>query len=242
MKTLVETARRFWPLRQPLLLIVLVLFSASCWAFVEIADEVMEGDSHEIDRRILLALRSPGSLDDPVGPRWLEELMRDFTALGGTGIVILVSVIAVTLLWVTLNVRYARLLMIALAGAFLVSLTMKYLFDRPRPDLVPHGSIVYTRSFPSGHSMVSACVYLTLAAILAEIVQPPRLKWFFVVVALAITFLVGCSRVYLGVHWPSDVLAGWTAGGAWALACWLVARLLYLRTLRIATSEPRGNE
>jgi undecaprenyl-diphosphatase len=114
----------------------------------------------------------------------------------------------------------------SVAGGTLVSLILKSLFQRPRPDLVPHGAYVSTTSFPSGHSMLSAVTYLTLGALLARSHSRKRLKTYFLLLAFLLTFMVGVSRVYLGVHWPTDVLAGWTAGATWAIVCWLVARRL----------------
>lgn len=217
-------------LQEPVVIGMLLLSSVSVWAFCELADDVMEGESHALDERILLSLRTPGDSSDPLGPKWFEELMRDFTALGGMGIVFLFSLLAVTLLWVTQNRRLSILLLIALAGAFLLSMGLKSWFDRPRPSLVPHGSYVYTKSFPSGHSMMAAAMYLTMGVTFAQFVASLRVKAFFLIVAVFLTLSVGISRVYLGVHWPSDVLAGWAAGSAWALACWSIARILHLRS------------
>ena len=119
--------------------------------------------------------------------------------------------------------RTALLLLLSCTGGILLSTALKYGFDRPRPDLVSHGSVVYTASFPSGHSMMAAAVYLTLGALLASVEPDYRAKIFLLTVALVLSVLVGVSRVYLGVHWPTDVLAGWSAGAAWAIACWIVA-------------------
>jgi undecaprenyl-diphosphatase len=111
----------------------------------------------------------------------------------------------------------------------LLSTLLKDVFDRPRPSVVPHLSYVATSSFPSGHSLMAAVVYLTLGSLLARLVQSARLKLYFLSVAVVLACLVGMSRVYLGVHYPTDVLAGWAAGLAWAVLCWLLARYLQQR-------------
>jgi undecaprenyl-diphosphatase len=133
--------------------------------------------------------------------------------------------------YLLLNRRYRimTLVIIAVGGGTLLSFLLKGGFDRPRPELVPYGSYVYTASFPSGHSMMSAVVYLTLGALLASIFPKRRTKAYFLTIAVVTTLAVGVSRVYMGVHWPSDVLGGWTLGAAWALLCWLVARWLQMR-------------
>jgi undecaprenyl-diphosphatase len=123
----------------------------------------------------------------------------------------------------------AALLIVAVVGGLLISSLLKAGFDRPRPDLVPHGSIVSSRSFPSGHSMLSAVTYLTIGAISARLREDRRVKIYILVMAVLTTMLVGISRVYLGVHWPTDVLAGWTIGAAWALLCWFSTLFLQAR-------------
>jgi undecaprenyl-diphosphatase len=114
----------------------------------------------------------------------------------------------------------------SVVSGLILSNVLKAFFHRPRPDLVPFGSYVSTSSFPSGHSMLSAVTYLTLGALLARSHRRTRVRAFLLLFAGFVSFLVGLSRVYLGVHWPTDVLAGWTAGASWALLCWLVARRL----------------
>ena len=214
---------------EPMILGALVLCAMAVSAFIEIADDVMEGDTEQIDRRILLMMRQPGDLSDPIGPRWLEEMMRDFTGLGGIAILTLITLAAIFYL---LMVRKGKSALYLLACAFfgtVMSNLLKMGFDRPRPDLVPHDTVVYTMSFPSGHSMMAAVIYLTIGAMLARVQPNHRLKIYIMALAVIITVLIGCSRVYLGVHWPSDVLAGWTAGGTCALVFWLGARLLEKR-------------
>ena len=110
-----------------------------------------------------------------------------------------------------------------------MNVTLKMLIDRPRPSVVPHLSQTLTTSFPSGHSMMSAVVYLTLGALLSRLVAKRRLKLYFLAVAVLLTLLTGMSRVLMGVHYPTDVLAGWAAGCVWASLCWLAARQLQRR-------------
>ena len=196
------------------------------WLFVLIASEVTGGDTVTFDRAILLALRNPNDLADPIGPSWIEESARDFTGLGGHAILGFVTLATIAYLVMTGRRGAAWLVVAAIGGGMLASALLKVGFERPRPDLVPHGVRVYTASFPSGHAMLSAVTYLTLGALLARLHRSRRVKLFFLGLALVLTILIGCSRVYLGVHWPSDVLAGWCCGAAWAAACWYAALLL----------------
>jgi len=210
-------------------LILLALIIGSVWIFLEIADEVIEGGTHPVDTWLMLAMRNPNDIDDPAGPRWLEELGRDFTALGGTGILTFVTLAVVGYLWLNRKYRLMVFIVIAVGGGTLISFLLKSGFDRPRPELFPQGSYVYTASFPSGHSMMSATAYLTLGALLTRIHPNRRTKIYILTVSILTAFAVGVSRVYMGVHWPSDVAAGWALGTAWALICWLVARWMQQR-------------
>jgi undecaprenyl-diphosphatase len=212
-------------------LLSVVVLSAGAWAFVELADEVTEGESLSIDETVLLSLRNPGDLSDPIGPGWVEEMGRDFTALGSMGVLTLITLAVLGYLLLARRNRACLFTLIAVSGGMLLSTLLKMGFDRARPDLVPHDTVVYTASFPSGHSMMAAVTYLTLAAILSRVHGSHLLKAYLLIIAAVITLLVGASRVYLGVHWPTDVLAGWAAGAAWAALCWLVARALQRRNV-----------
>lgn len=223
-------------------LLVIVLVAGGIWLFAAIADEVNEGDTHQVDEEILLALRNPADRSDPLGPRWLEEMERDFTALGGVGVLLLLTGAVSVYLVLDGKNRAAVLVLLAVGGALIGSNLLKHGFQRPRPELVPHGSYVYTTSFPSGHSMMSAATYLTLGALMARVQKRRRVKIFLLAFAALLTLVVGISRVYLGVHWPTDVLAGWTAGGVWALLIWLLARWLQHRGQVETENEPAPDE
>lgn len=212
--------------RELSVLVVLFIILCSLWGFVELTEKVLDQETHEFDRALLLSMRNSNNLADPIGPRWVEEIGRDITALGGNTVVTLLTLAVLGYLLLENKPRLALVLLIATLGALGISQTLKSVIDRDRPDLVPHGSIVYTASFPSGHSMMAASTYLTLGALLARAQRRRRIKAYILLVAIFITLLVGISRVYLGVHWPTDVLAGWAAGSGWALLCWLLARWL----------------
>lgn len=196
------------------------------WAFLALAGEVTAGDTTAFDRTILLALRDPRDPTQTLGPSWIAETARDLTGLGGHAILGLITISVLVYLAMTGRRGAAWLVAAAIGGGMLLSAGLKIGFDRPRPDLVPHAVRVYTASFPSGHAMLSAVTYLTLAALLARVNPERRVKLFLLGTGIALTLLIGLSRIYLGVHWPSDVLAGWCGGGAWASLCWYVALLL----------------
>jgi undecaprenyl-diphosphatase len=212
--------------REPVLLILLILSAGGVWAFIELADAVNEGESREIDEWVVLSMRDPVDKADPLGPRWFEEMMRDITALGGYAILTPLTISVAVYEWIRNRRRTAMLVIVATVGGILLSTVLKSAFDRPRPDLVPHGSYVLTKSFPSGHAMMAATTYLTLGAIMAQAEKLRSLKIFFLSLGVLLTVLVGISRLYLGVHWPTDVLAGWAAGATWALLCWSAARAI----------------
>jgi undecaprenyl-diphosphatase len=228
-------------------LVAASLAGAAFLTFGEIADEVSEQETSEVDRAILLAMRSPDDVSDPIGPPWLEEVGRDLTALGGNAVGTLFTLAAGGYLWLAGKRATALLLVGAIASGELLSYALKGAFHRPRPDLVTQYSIVYTSSFPSGHSMFAAIAYLTAGALIARAEPRKRVKAFVMALAVLLTFVTGVSRVYLGVHWPSDVLAGWLAGAGWAAVCWAFGGVLQHRSAKRsakhgATSEPEQPE
>lgn len=206
-----------------------LLTVVAAWAFVAIADEVLEGETQHIDERVVRWMRSEVDPSVPIGPGWLKESGRDLTALGGHWVVMLVVASVAGFLWLKRVYAAMWLVLASTLGGVVASLLLKLWFARERPSVVPHLTDVSSHSFPSGHSMLSAVVYLTLGALLARLVDERRLKAYFLLIALLLTFIVGLTRVYLGVHYPTDVLAGWSAGLVWACACWLVARWLQRR-------------
>lgn len=227
--------------RELALLTALGLLAGGAWAFLELADEVLEGTTRTYDEWMVLALRNPADLSDPLGPRWVEELGRDVTALGGSGVLLFWTTAAVGYLLLRRLRRTALFVGLAVTLGMLASHLLKLAFARPRPDLVPHETHVYSTSFPSGHAMMAALTYLTLTVLLAYLLGARhREQLYLLIVALIVTLGVGVSRVYLGVHWPTDVLAGWTAGAFWALLSWVVAYGLRRRGLLepAASREP----
>lgn len=221
---------RWLPRRWPELsvLLLLVLLAGGIWLFMALADEVAEGETHVLDTAILMAFRDPADPLRPLGPRWLTEAMRDLTALGSFLVLGFLTLAAAGYLCFRRLFGLSALVLVAAGGGMALSAALKSLFERQRPDLIPHDMALYTSSFPSQHSMMGAVVYLTLAALLAR-TQPTRgLRVYLLLLAAALSMGIGFSRVYLGVHWPSDVLAGWSAGAAWAIFCWLIARHLHL--------------
>lgn len=236
----------WWGLLQRVDFVILLVVGAVCvtaWMFAEVADEVLEGEAASFDERVLLAFRVDGDINDPIGPAWFEEMVRDITALGSTGVLTLVVVCIVGALWLNGEPRAALLVAVAVSSGAALSSGLKEAFQRPRPDIVPHVAEVYSLSFPSGHSMTSAVVFLVLGALLSRLFPKRRMKLYFIAAALGVAFLVGMSRIYLGVHYPTDVAAGWIAGTAWALVWWLVAEWLIRRgTLRPHRSAPQADE
>jgi undecaprenyl-diphosphatase len=193
------------------------------------------GEATQFDREILLAMRNERG---PIGPAWLLEAARSITALGGhTLLTIVVLIVASYLLLLRDNVTAGFLVIAAITGAA-VNSVLKALFDRARPDFVTHLTDVVTASFPSGHAALSAVVYLTLGALLAATHRSVAFRVYFAGVAIVLVILIGLSRVYLGVHYPTDVLAGWCFGTAWALTCWLILKALQQRKVARQPENP----
>jgi undecaprenyl-diphosphatase len=223
---------RIWLQRAGLLeaavLSSLFVLAGSVWIFIETADEVLEGESKPFDESVLRGLRQ-GDGSTPIGPRWLLPVARDLTALGSTVVITLVTL--GVLGYLTLSKKWGSLCLVlaSVAGGGAMSTLLKRIFERSRPDHSFHLTEVASLSFPSGHSMVAAVTYFTLGALLARTTADRRIKGYFLTLAGLLALIIGTSRVYLGVHYPTDVLAGWCAGLAWALLCSLLARWLQRR-------------
>lgn len=215
--------------REPMVLLAALSIVLGIWAFALVTEDVIDGDTQRFDRAIMTALRQTGNPAKLVGPAWMETVVRDLTALGGVAVLVLLVAAVAGILLLVRRTGMLWLVLAATLGATLLNTGIKWIVARPRPQFVPKLTDVSSASFPSGHSAMSAAVYLTLAALLAQIVTRRRLRLYFVMVALLLTVLVGFSRVALGVHYPSDVLAGWATGLVWALLCWIAARYLQQR-------------
>jgi undecaprenyl-diphosphatase len=215
--------RHYTALHEFRILLVLGIVLVGIWGFVELAEMVNEGETRAVDTALLMALRNPVDPGQPLGPVWMGEIMRDITALGGVAVLGLLGLSVCGYLALLHRYDLMLLVIVSVGGAILLNYLLKLGFDRPRPELVPHLTEAYQTSFPSGHSMSSAATYLTLGAMMARVQPRLRLKVYFLALAITVMVLVGFSRVYLGVHWPSDVLGGWAAGSVWALLCWLLA-------------------
>jgi len=214
--------------REPLVTAILLVVAASLWVFLGVAEEVREAEPRSLDSAILLSMRTPGDTAEPIGPPRLKEAARDITALGGATVLAGLTVAVMGLVILLGKTRLSLLIAAGVLGGAMFSMALKQSFDRPRPDLISHQAEVMSASFPSGHSMMAAIVYLTLGLMLASALPGRRVKIYIVSLSVLLTLAVGASRVYLGVHWPTDVLAGWALGAAWALLFWLIA----LRTER----------
>ncbi len=227
----VATVIVFLRAREPIVLVGLLLVAGGSWGFIKLADEVVEGETVDFDHWAVRQLRSCDNAAVPIGPRWMAEVGRDITGLGGVAVLSLFITAAAGFLAIHHLYRTMAVLVVSTTSGIVVSSLLKNAFSRPRPDLVPHLSDVYTSSFPSGHSMMSAIVYLTLAAIVAPVLKHFWIRVYVLVCAISMTGLIGVSRVYMGVHFPTDVLAGWTAGLVWAIACWLIAKTVPTKTI-----------
>lgn len=191
--------------------------------FLAIAEDVAEGETRALDLAVLQALRVDGRPHELVGPQWLHLAATDITALGSVAVLSLIILLAFALLACLRRWTEGLLLLVGAGGGLLISQGLKRIFERERPDMAYRAVEAVNASFPSGHAMLSAVVFLTLGVLAARFADKRRVKVLAVGAAVLVSLLVGMSRVYLGVHWASDVLAGWCVGAAWAMACWLAA-------------------
>jgi undecaprenyl-diphosphatase len=221
----------------PLPVAMVAVVAAGAWGFIELAGEISEGEVAAFDQSLLLWFRDPANLSQPIGPHWFEIAMADLTTLGGTAVLLTLVAVVVGFMLFAGMPGPALFTVLSIGGGTAFSQLLKALYDRPRPDLVEHLAAIQTASFPSGHATMATIVYLTLAAMIVRLVEGHTLRVYVMVVAVVLSAVVGVSRVYLGVHWPTDVMAGWALGAAWAACSWLVvAALRRLRNREKATS------
>ena len=210
--------------RIPLPAILAIAFFLFAFGFI--AREVAGGKTSAFDRRVILALRDSADPSVPFGPAWLQEAARDVTSLGSIIVLAIITLAAVGYLFLARKHIAAWLMLIAVFGGIALNDLLKAAFARPRPDIVTPAARVFTTSFPSGHAALSAITYLTVGVLLARSQSSFRMGVYFMSLAVFLTVLIGISRIYLGVHYPTDVLGGWCIGVAWAIACWTIAARL----------------
>lgn len=201
----------------------LLVLAGGALAFLDLSEDVAEGDTTAFDLAVLKALRLPGDPNSLIGPKWLHVAAADVTALGSVTVLGLIVTLAFALMLCLKRWSEALVVLIGAGGGVAISQGLKQLFGRERPDLVYRAVEAANPSFPSGHAMLSAVVFLTLGALAARFAPRKRVKALALAAAVLLSLLVGASRIYLGVHWTSDVLAGWSLGAAWAMACWVAA-------------------
>ncbi len=211
-------------------LLVALAASTLLFAFLKLASEVMEGETLAFDTRILRALRDPQDPARMIGPPWLQGALLDLTALGSPVILGLVVAAVVGFLLLQTRYRTALFVFITSTSGWFVNYVLKSAFERTRPSVVPHLRDVASPSFPSGHALTSAVVYLTLGAVLMHVSNGRLTKFYCLAMAMFVTLLTGVTRVGLGVHYPTDVIAGWIVGLLWASVCWGAAQMLERRT------------
>lgn len=210
--------------------LLMALLAGGIYTFVAVANDVSENELQRFDNGLLLLFRQPGDVSAPIGPSWVAQSVVEITTLGGYPVLVtLVTAIAGFLL-VYRKFGPAIFMVAAIVSGTVVSQLLKIVYDRPRPDIVDHLVATHTASFPSGHATMSAVVYLTLATMIVRLVDDVAVRIYVILMAVLLTFMVGMSRIYLGVHWPSDVIAGWALGTAWACLSWLAVTAL--RALR----------
>lgn len=210
--------------------LLMALLAGGIYTFVAVANDVSENELQRFDNGLLLLFRQPGDVSAPIGPSWVAQSVVEITTLGGYPVLVTLVTAVAGFLLVYRKFGPAIFMVAAIVSGTVVSQLLKIVYDRPRPDIVDHLVATHTASFPSGHATMSAVVYLTLATMIVRLVDDVAVRIYVILMAVLLTFMVGMSRIYLGVHWPSDVIAGWALGTAWACLSWLAVTAL--RALR----------
>ena len=208
----------------------LAIVSLGIMTFVEIAADMTGANGRAFDQRVLHWMQPVAG--QPRGPWWLNEAAADITSLGGIAVLTLFAVVALGMLLILGKRLSAVLLVVGLAGGIALSECLKALFERERPSAAFQAVETLNASFPSGHALLSTVFYLTVAVMMTRAFSKRRLKAYVLGVGMVFALMVGLTRVYLGAHWASDVMAGWCVGAAWAMALWLVSYAVERRQTR----------
>jgi undecaprenyl-diphosphatase len=214
------------------LVAAVLVVTAGILGFLGLSDAVTDNHTGGFDEGLMHMLRQPGDISQPIGPHWLRLAATDLTALGSIAVLSLIVVVVAGFFLAQRRWRESVLLLGACASGLIVVDILKLAFGRERPPLAMHAVEVGNASFPSGHAMLSAVVYLSLATLVGHFAGRRRVGAYALGAGVATTLLVGVSRVYLGVHWPTDVMAGWVLGAAWAMIWWLIAWVVERRSNR----------
>jgi undecaprenyl-diphosphatase len=228
-------------------LAALALIAAATLVFIDVADDSAEEKGRAFDMKVLEWLHPYADHAEPRGPAWFDHAVRDLTSLGS--VAVLAAIVLIVFGYLALQRRRleAASLAVSLGGGLMLSETLKQVFERDRPPFEWHATDALNASFPSGHALLSTVVYLSLGAMLARAVRTRTMKAYVMGVAVVLALAVGASRVYLGVHWASDVLGGWSLGAAWATLCWLAERAIARRLKRAreraaGQAQPQASE
>lgn len=228
---------------EPSIYFPLLLATFFFWLFISVTEEVLEGESLYLDRVIIELMHSEKKSASFLGSEWFQQMVRDITALGGHIVLGIITVAVVLYLYLIKNAETAIFVFFTIIGGQVCSYALKLVIARPRPEIID--PLVYTSSpsFPSGHASMAAVVYLTIGIILSTYQAERHLKIFFLSLVLFLTISIGLSRIYLGVHYPTDVAAGITFGLGWALLVWSAFRWRTLRrSLHLSPPENPEND
>jgi len=197
--------------------------AASVFVFAVLAFVISNSNLEGVECDFLFSLRDATEPAVLNGPGWLSYFMLNVTALGGWPLMTVFSALLAFAFALARRWSFLFILLAVVTGESVITGLLKDLFARARPDVVPHLIYASSSSFPSGHAASAAAVYFTAGLALANMATRKALRLYIFAASLSIVFLIGISRVYLGVHYPSDVIAGWCVGAAWASIVWLVA-------------------
>jgi undecaprenyl-diphosphatase len=186
--------------------------------FVVLAVLVTAGHTSTLDEAGVLLFRSPADPDIPIGGESFSFIIANLTHLGDSIVLAIISVIAAFILYRKKGTHAAVWFSIAASGSFIITAVAKMAFGRERPDIVEPLVTAISGSFPSGHTLRSAVVY-TLVAYLLVRYKIKSQKNIIITMALLIILINGISRMYLGVHWPTDILGAWLIAAFWLLLC-----------------------